>query len=188
MSIILFFKKNILCSVCCFDSKTSDFIHGQSVHTSHWFKVKVILLIAARKMTPTKPVLTESLRSKVDLLTHHRCVLLTSAGQLSQVGRQFYNTDIEVEILSKEETEKMTYVVCTRAQVKHQLSCRVSDLDPVSISMEMIPSTSGGVFVYTQTTSVYWILISVYWDGTLGKLNNICSSIKLNSEKHCTVQ
>ncbi|XP_060905760.1 soluble guanylate cyclase 88E-like [Labrus mixtus] len=32
-------------------------------------------------------------------------------GQLSQVGRQFYNTDIEVEILSKEETEKMTYVV-----------------------------------------------------------------------------
>ncbi|CAB1423556.1 unnamed protein product [Pleuronectes platessa] len=31
-------------------------------------------------------------------------------GQLSQVGRQFYNTDIEVEILSKEETEKMTYV------------------------------------------------------------------------------
>ncbi|KAJ3597409.1 hypothetical protein NHX12_000936, partial [Muraenolepis orangiensis] len=31
--------------------------------------------------------------------------------QLSQVGRQFYNTDIEVEILSKEETEKMTYVV-----------------------------------------------------------------------------
>ncbi|XP_059837132.1 soluble guanylate cyclase 88E-like [Hypanus sabinus] len=33
------------------------------------------------------------------------------AGQLSQVGRQFYNTDIEVEILSKEETEKMTYVV-----------------------------------------------------------------------------
>lgn len=34
-----------------------------------------------------------------------------SVGQLSQVGRQFYNTDIEVEILSKEETEKMTYVV-----------------------------------------------------------------------------
>ncbi|XP_072346716.1 LOW QUALITY PROTEIN: soluble guanylate cyclase 88E-like [Scyliorhinus torazame] len=32
-------------------------------------------------------------------------------GQLSQVGRQFYNTDIKVEILSKEETEKMTYVV-----------------------------------------------------------------------------
>ncbi|KAK1895707.1 Soluble guanylate cyclase 88E [Dissostichus eleginoides] len=32
-------------------------------------------------------------------------------GQLSQVGRQFYSTDIEVEILSKEETEKMTYVV-----------------------------------------------------------------------------
>ncbi|XP_067878559.1 soluble guanylate cyclase 88E-like [Heterodontus francisci] len=32
-------------------------------------------------------------------------------GQLSQVGRQFYNTNIEVEILSKEETEKMTYVV-----------------------------------------------------------------------------
>ncbi|XP_068613334.1 LOW QUALITY PROTEIN: soluble guanylate cyclase 88E-like [Brachionichthys hirsutus] len=32
-------------------------------------------------------------------------------GQLSQVGRQFYNTAIEVEILSKEETEKMTYVV-----------------------------------------------------------------------------
>ncbi|XP_062322192.1 soluble guanylate cyclase 88E-like [Osmerus eperlanus] len=32
-------------------------------------------------------------------------------GQLSQVGRQFYNTDIEVEILSKEETEKMTYVI-----------------------------------------------------------------------------
>ncbi|XP_078062073.1 soluble guanylate cyclase 88E-like [Mustelus asterias] len=32
-------------------------------------------------------------------------------GQLSQVGRQFYNTDIEVEILTKEETEKMTYVV-----------------------------------------------------------------------------
>ncbi|KAK6326322.1 hypothetical protein J4Q44_G00019670 [Coregonus suidteri] len=31
--------------------------------------------------------------------------------QLSQVGRQFYNTDIEVEILSKEETEKMTYVI-----------------------------------------------------------------------------
>lgn len=27
------------------------------------------------------------------------------------MGRQFYNTDIEVEILSKEETEKMTYVV-----------------------------------------------------------------------------
>lgn len=36
-------------------------------------------------------------------------------GQLSQVGRQFYNTDIEVEILSKEETEKMTYVVRTPA-------------------------------------------------------------------------
>ena len=36
-----------------------------------------------------------------------------TVGQLSQVGRQFYNTDIEVEILSKEETEKMTYVVCT---------------------------------------------------------------------------
>lgn len=34
-----------------------------------------------------------------------------TSGQLSQVGRQFYNTDIEVEILSKEETEKMTYVV-----------------------------------------------------------------------------
>ncbi|XP_042201847.1 soluble guanylate cyclase 88E-like [Callorhinchus milii] len=32
-------------------------------------------------------------------------------GQLSQVGRQFYNTNIAVEILSKEETEKMTYVV-----------------------------------------------------------------------------
>lgn len=31
------------------------------------------------------------------------------------MGRQFYNTDIEVEILSKEETEKMTYVVCTLA-------------------------------------------------------------------------
>lgn len=56
---------------------------------------------------------------KVDLYTHHQCVLLTSAGQLSQVGRQFYNTDIEVEILSKEETEKMTYVVCTGAQVKY---------------------------------------------------------------------
>uniref|UniRef100_UPI00398EF35B soluble guanylate cyclase 88E-like n=1 Tax=Pristiophorus japonicus TaxID=55135 RepID=UPI00398EF35B len=35
----------------------------------------------------------------------------TRARQLSQVGRQFYNTNIEVEILSKEETEKMTYVV-----------------------------------------------------------------------------
>ncbi|KAJ4919803.1 hypothetical protein JOQ06_014239 [Pogonophryne albipinna] len=32
-------------------------------------------------------------------------------GQLFQVGRQFYSTNIEVEILSKEETEKMTYVV-----------------------------------------------------------------------------
>ena len=31
------------------------------------------------------------------------------------MGRQFYNTDIEVEILSKEETEKMTYVVRTPA-------------------------------------------------------------------------
>ncbi|XP_038643014.1 soluble guanylate cyclase 88E-like [Scyliorhinus canicula] len=39
------------------------------------------------------------------------CIFLEEAGQLSQVGRQFYNTDIEVEILSKEETEKMTYVV-----------------------------------------------------------------------------
>lgn len=37
------------------------------------------------------------------------------SGQLSQVGRQFYNTDIEVEILSKEETEKMTYVVSRSA-------------------------------------------------------------------------
>ncbi|XP_076137392.1 soluble guanylate cyclase gcy-31-like, partial [Alosa pseudoharengus] len=37
--------------------------------------------------------------------------VLLHKGQLSQVGRQFYNTDIEVEILSKEETEKMTYVV-----------------------------------------------------------------------------
>lgn len=64
---------------------------------------------------------------------HDQCVLLTPAGQLSQVGRQFYNTDIEVEILSKEETEKMTYVVCTRAQVKNQTSCWESDLDPVSV-------------------------------------------------------
>ena len=46
---------------------------------------------------------------------HPHCVIISCApffkGQLSQVGRQFYNTDIEVEILSKEETEKMTYVV-----------------------------------------------------------------------------
>lgn len=28
----------------------------------------------------------------------------------------------------------------------------------------------GGVLVYTQTASVYWMEISVYWDGTLGKL------------------
>lgn len=32
------------------------------------------------------------------------------------MGRQFYNTDIEVEILSKEETEKMTYVVRRRGR------------------------------------------------------------------------
>lgn len=51
---------------------------------------------------------------------------LLSAGQLSQVGRQFYNTDIEVEILSKEETEKMTYVVGTS---KAWWVCRESDLD-----------------------------------------------------------
>lgn len=48
-----------------------------------------------------------------DLTSTHPLRLLP-AGQLSQVGRQFYNTDIEVEILSKEETEKMTYVVGTR--------------------------------------------------------------------------
>lgn len=46
------------------------------------------------------------------------CMQFPPAGQLSQVGRQFYNTDIEVEILSKEETEKMTYVVRTAAQVE----------------------------------------------------------------------
>lgn len=40
-----------------------------------------------------------------------------SVGQLSQVGRQFYNTDIEVEILSKEETEKMTYVVRKQSKI-----------------------------------------------------------------------
>lgn len=33
------------------------------------------------------------------------------------MGRQFYNTDIEVEILSKEETEKMTYVVGVQTDI-----------------------------------------------------------------------
>lgn len=48
---------------------------------------------------------------------HDDCSSSTDTGQLSQVGRQFYNTDIEVEILSKEETEKMTYVVRIRKGV-----------------------------------------------------------------------
>lgn len=47
----------------------------------------------------------------VVVISAGKCALPSPPGQLSQVGRQFYNTDIEVEILSKEETEKMTYVV-----------------------------------------------------------------------------
>lgn len=69
----------------------------------------------------------------VPVYLHKQRVLLTPAGQLSQVGRQFYNTDIEVEILSKEETEKMTYVVRTPAQVKNPSGYRASDLDPVTV-------------------------------------------------------
>ncbi|XP_063056024.1 soluble guanylate cyclase 88E-like [Engraulis encrasicolus] len=50
-------------------------------------------------------------------------------GQLSQVGRQFYNTDIEVEILSKEETEKMTYVVrfCSGIQGRRERTRQKED-------------------------------------------------------------
>lgn len=81
---------------------------------------------------------------------------LFSAGQLSQVGRQFYNTDIEVEILSKEETEKMTYVVSTMPRPRLGGSVGNPTLtapDAASISEDKPPGaasclhSAGGVFI-----------------------------------------
>lgn len=71
--------------------------------------------MVSRSKSSHKPVLAES-PHKPHIYSYMNRVSLTPAGQLSQVGRQFYSTDIEVEILSKEETEKMTYVVCTREE------------------------------------------------------------------------
>lgn len=72
------------------------------------------------------------------------------------MGRQFYNTDIEVEILSKEETEKMTYVVSIfRKKSAFELfltfkSSQGSDfyitlLRYFIISISVFPNTSVGV-------------------------------------------
>lgn len=85
---------------------------------------------------------------------------MTPTGQLSQVGRQFYNTDIEVEILSKEETEKMTYVVRTLAEVKYGSGSQVSDCASL-INMEMIPSPSmrhqaGFLFTLRRQVFIGW--------------------------------
>ncbi|XP_075937381.1 soluble guanylate cyclase 88E-like [Anarhichas minor] len=67
-------------------------------------------------------------------------------GQLSQVGRQFYNTDIEVEILSKEETEKMTYVVYKmnfdNAAFKHRMPQQMT-----APGYEKLPMKRGIFFV-----------------------------------------
>lgn len=81
---------------------------------------------------------------------------LLPAGQLSQVGRQFYNTDIEVEILSKEETEKMTYVVGPppRPRLGSSVGRPTSaESDGASVSKDKLPSAAlclhlaGGVFI-----------------------------------------
>lgn len=70
--------------------------------------------------------------------------VLLHKGQLSQVGRQFYNTDIEVEILSKEETEKMTYVVRERERERKKffiqyapiaLQCATKSVSVMSLSL-----------------------------------------------------
>ncbi|XP_056300662.1 soluble guanylate cyclase 88E-like [Pseudoliparis swirei] len=66
-------------------------------------------------------------------------------GQLSQVGRQFYNTEIDMEILSKEETEKMTYVVYKmnfdNAAFKHRMP-----LQKTAPAYEKLPMKRGIFF------------------------------------------
>lgn len=98
---------------------------------------------------------------------------LLPAGQLSQVGRQFYNTDIEVEILSKEETEKMTYVVGTLPWPWLSRSVRsptLAEPDAASISKDKLPGVASCLH---SAGSVYWLDISVYMEGTVGK-HTIC--------------
>ncbi|KAI7806360.1 soluble guanylate cyclase 88E-like [Triplophysa rosa] len=84
-------------------------------------------------------------------------------GQLSQVGRQFYNTDIEVEILSKEETEKMTYVVYKmnfdNAAFKHRMPQQKT-----APGYEKLPMKRGIFFdmfpfsvIFRRDMTMFWI-------------------------------
>ncbi|XP_077432394.1 soluble guanylate cyclase 88E-like isoform X2 [Vanacampus margaritifer] len=98
-------------------------------------------------------------------------------GQLSQVGRQFYNTDIEVEILSKEETEKMTYVVYKmnfdNAAFKHRMPQQKTAPSYEKLPMKReVFSDLQGKKVNEEFTLVRPML-EFSWDNIYTHLNNV---------------